>query len=320
MTKTVIMYDQICKTHLAGSGHPESPARLDAIVSALQNGDQGSQLIWQSPDPAREEDLLNNHEAHYVDLVRDSVATGRHSLGYPDTGISNGSWDAALTAAGALTNAVDLVMEDKAANAFCPVRPPGHHARPGMGMGFCLFNNVALAARHAMKKYCLDRIVVIDWDVHHGNGTQEAFYDEQEVFFFSTHQEAWFPFTGERHETGSGKGRGANMNFPFRAGAGLDEILPAFTRHLVPAMDEYKPQLVLVSAGFDALQGDLLGRFNLTEDDFAQLTGIAMEIADKHASGRLVSTLEGGYNLDGLARACAAHVKTLMQEQKTDGR
>ena len=140
MKKTFIMYDQICKTHLAGSGHPENPARLDAIVSALQNMDQSLHLMWQSPEPAREEDLLSNHEDHYVDLVRDSVAAGRHSLGYPDTGISNGSWDAALTAAGALINAVDLVMQGKAANAFCPVRPPGHHARPGMGMGLSLIH------------------------------------------------------------------------------------------------------------------------------------------------------------------------------------
>ncbi|WP_291322184.1 histone deacetylase [Desulfonatronospira sp.] len=314
MTKTTIMYDQVCKTHLAGSGHPESPARLDAIVSALRHLDQDSNLEWKSPGPAREEALLSNHDSQYLDLVRDSVAAGRHSLGYPDTGISNGSWDAALTAAGALVEAVDLVMENKASNAFCPVRPPGHHARPGMGMGFCLFNNVALAARHAIQKYGLDRIAIIDWDVHHGNGTQEAFYEEQEVFFFSTHQEGWFPFTGESHETGSGRGKGTNMNCPFPAGAGRDEILPAFTGHLVPAMDDYKPQLVLVSAGFDAMKGDLLGRFNLTPEDFARLTEIVMDIAHKHAAGRLVATLEGGYSLDGLARACAAHVKTLMQD------
>ncbi len=313
MPQTAIIYDPVCKHHLAGTGHPESPSRLEAVVSALENDQACQSLIWQRPVPAREEDLLANHGQRYVDLVRDSVAAGRYSLGYPDTDISPGSWEAALAAAGALLAGVDMVMEGSAANVFCPVRPPGHHARTDMGMGFCLFNNVALAARHARAKYGLDRILIIDWDVHHGNGTQESFYREREVFFFSTHQEAWYPFTGSVHETGEGPGKGTTMNFPFPAGSGPQEILPAYTEHLVPAMEDYNPQLVLVSAGFDSLQGDLLGRVNLTVEDFTLLTNLAMDIAEKHASGRLVSTLEGGYNLNGLARACTAHVRTLTQ-------
>ncbi len=315
MSQTMIIYDSICKLHLAGSSHPESPDRLEAIVSALQNDPHTSSLDWQRPLPAGEDDLLANHDRSYIDLVKDSVASGRSSLGYPDTGINKSSWDAALAAGGAMITGVELVMEGKAANAFCPVRPPGHHALPGMGMGFCLFNNVALGARHAIKKYGLERILIIDWDVHHGNGTQEAFYKEKEVFFFSTHQASWYPFTGASGETGEGPGLGTNMNFPFPAGSGRKEILPVYTERLLPAMQKYKPQLVLVSAGFDSHQGDLLGMFKLTAEDFAQLTSIAMEIAAEYASGRLVSTLEGGYNLDGLARACTAHVRTLMQAQ-----
>ncbi len=313
MSETMVIYDEVCLSHIQDIGHPENPARLQAIVSSLQEDPDTSKASWIRPQPAREEDLANNHAQGYVDMVRDYVASGFSSLGYPDTGISSGSWDAALAAAGAMITGVDMVLNKKASNAFCPVRPPGHHACPDMGMGFCLFNNIAVGAWHARKQYGLDRILVIDWDVHHGNGTQESFYQDREVFFFSTHQKNWYPFTGAAHETGSGPGEGTIMNFPLPAGAGRQEILSAFTEHLMPAMQEYKPQLVLISAGFDSLQGDLLGRFNLTVQDFAELTRIAMDIADKYASGRVVSTLEGGYDLEGLAQACTAHVRELMQ-------
>ncbi len=313
MTDTALIYNHVCLEHSAGRGHPESPTRLEAITGALKADPSLSSLSWHQPGPASKETILFNHTREYVELVRKKTSSGSSSLGYPDTGINARSWDAALAAVGAVLTGVDLVMEGRAKNAFCPVRPPGHHARPGMGMGFCLFNNIALAAWYAMEKYSLDRILIIDFDGHHGNGTQEAFYHYKEVFFFSIHQDMWYPFTGDRHETGDGDGKGMTMNFPFPAWSDGKDILPAFTGHLIPAMEKYRPQLVLISAGFDGLQGDPLVRLGLKIEDFVFMTRIAMDLADKYAKGRLLSSLEGGYNLADLAACCTAHVCELMK-------
>jgi acetoin utilization deacetylase AcuC-like enzyme len=209
-------------------------------------------------------------------------------------------------------NAVDAVVPGSARNAFCAVRPPGHHATPNRGMGFCLFNNVAVAARHAQRKHGLERVLIVDWDVHHGNGTQDIFYSDPSVFFFSTHQWPLYPGTGRADETGEGAGLGTTMNYPFPAGAGRAEILGAVRNSLLPAAERFHPDLVLISAGFDSRIGDPLGRFTLTDGDFADLTRAAMEIADRYAGGRVVSVLEGGYSPEGLARAAAAHVETLL--------
>jgi acetoin utilization deacetylase AcuC-like enzyme len=202
-------------------------------------------------------------------------------------------------AAGGVLNAVDAVLTGAACNAFCAVRPPGHHASAGRGMGFCLFNNIAIAARYAQNKYGVGRVLIVDWDVHHGNGTQDIFYSDPSVFFFSTHQWPLYP--------GDGPGQGATMNFPFPAGSGRREILGAVENHLLPAAERFQPDLVLISAGFDSRIGDPLGRFTLTDDDFADLTRAVMGI-----NSRVVSVLEGGYNLDGLASSTAAHVATLL--------
>jgi len=209
--------------------------------------------------------------------------------------------------------AVDAVVAGQVKNAFCVVRPPGHHATPSRGMGFCVFNNLAVAARYAQAKHKLGKVLIADWDVHHGNGTQEIFYEDPSVLFSSTHQWPWYPGTGRAEETGAGKGKGTTMNFPFPAGSGRKEVLGAFADKLVPAADKFKPELVLVSAGFDSRKGDPLGRFTLTDRDFADLTKVCTAIARRHAKGRLVSVIEGGYDLSGLASASAAHVTALTE-------
>jgi len=202
-------------------------------------------------------------------------------------------------------------MQKKKRNAFCIVRPPGHHASGNRGMGFCLFNNIAIAARYAQRKYGIGRVLIADWDVHHGNGTQDIFYSDGTVFFFSTHQYPWYPGTGAASETGEGPGLGTTLNCPFPAGSGRKEILGAFQEKLRPAAEAFKPGLVLLSAGFDSRIGDPLGNFLLTDTDFADLTALLREIADRHAQGRLVSVMEGGYSLEGLAAGVRAHVAAL---------
>jgi acetoin utilization deacetylase AcuC-like enzyme len=277
--------------------------RFDAVVKALED----LNLTRLAPRAAAEDDLLLVHTADYVRTVRMETASGMRELSTGDTAIDKGSFESAVHAVGAVLNAVDAVLEGRAANAFCAVRPPGHHATPSRGMGFCIFNNVAIAARYAQRRYGVGRVLIADWDIHHGNGTQEAFYRDPSVFCFSTHQSPWYPGTGLESETGEGPGLGFNMNCPFPAGAGGREIVGAFRDRLVPAALRFDPQLVLISAGFDSRMGDPLGRFLLTDQDFAALTRLLSRFAD----GRVVSVLEGGYQLGGLSSAVRAHVETL---------
>jgi acetoin utilization deacetylase AcuC-like enzyme len=304
---TAFLADPIAKQHDPGRGHPEQPARWDAAIRGLG----AYELTNVPPRAATEDELKLSHTAEYIGIAHHDVLSGAHSLSTGDTDINTRSFDVALHAAGTCLNAVDLVMLGKAQNAFCIVRPPGHHASAGRGMGFCLFNNIAIAARYAQRKYGVERVAIADWDVHHGNGTQDIFYTDPSVFFFSTHQSPWYPGAGAADETGEGAGKGMTLNCPFPAGSGRDEILGAFREKFTPRMDEFRPDLVMISAGFDSRLGDPLGRFTLTDADFADLTTIMLEIADKHAAGRLISVLEGGYSLDGLSRAVYAHVHSL---------
>ncbi|HEV3117016.1 MAG TPA: histone deacetylase [Gemmataceae bacterium] len=306
--KTALAADPVCKEHHTGSGHPERPERFDAALGAVAE----LHLFPLDARLATEDELALCHSRPYIQLVEREVMTGFHELSTGDTIISARSWDAALRATGGALNAVDAVMGGQAQNAFCIVRPPGHHATPTRGMGFCLFDTVAIAARYAQRKYAVDRVLVADWDVHHGNGTQDIFYTDGTVFFFSTHQHPWYPGTGAASETGEGAGQGTTLNCPLPAGSGRKEILRAFQEKLLPAAEAFKPGLVLISAGFDSRIGDPLGNFMLADADFADLTKVMREIADKHAGGRLVSVLEGGYNLEGLAAGIRAHVTALM--------
>jgi len=309
---TGLMSDEKYREHLKGCDHPERPERFDAVMGALSRAGLVEKTTRVPSRDASEDELLLCHTPEYLRIVKRDVLSGHPYLSTGDTDITLNSWDVAVRAAGGVLNAVDAVCRGAVKNAFCAVRPPGHHANAGRGMGFCLFNNVAIAARYAQRQHGLSRVMIVDWDVHHGNGTQDIFYADGSVFFFSTHQWPLYPGTGRADETGEGPGTGTTMNFPFPAGSGRKEILGAVEGSLVPAAERYRPELLLISAGFDSRIGDLLGRFILTDADFADLTRAVMEIADKHAGGRVVSMLEGGYNLEGLGSAAAAHVGALV--------
>lgn len=309
---TALLADAGYKEHDTGPGHPEQPARLDSALAALERSGFKPSLRIE-PRQATEDEIALCHARSYIELVKREIAHGARQLSTGDTAVGPRSLDCALKAAGGVLNAVDAVIEGRARNAFCLVRPPGHHARPAQGMGFCIFNNIAIAARYAQRKHGLGKVLIADWDVHHGNGTQDIFYEDGSVFFLSTHQYPWYPGTGPAHETGAGRGRGCIMNRPFPAGAGRAEILPVFREELRRAADAFKPELVLISAGFDSRLGDPLGGFTLTDGDFADLTQVMLEIAGTHAGGRLVSVLEGGYSLPGLGAGVAAHVRALAQ-------
>lgn len=305
---TALAADPICRDHLAARlNHPERPERFDAVLDGLRRAGLLEKLLPLDARAATEDELLLCHTRQYLRTAKDDVEAGHPCLSTGDTDIGASSWDAALHAAGSALNAVDAVVSGQARNAFCNVRPPGHHANAGRGMGFCIFNNVAIAARYAQRRHRIGRVAIVDWDVHHGNGTQDIFYSDPSVFFFSSHQWPLYPGTGRVDETGAGAGAGTTMNFPFPAGSGREKILGAVQNSLMPAARRFRPDLVLISAGFDSRVGDLLGRFTLTDEDFADLTRTVMELTD----GRVVSVLEGGYSLEGLAGAAAAHVAAL---------
>jgi len=310
--RTGLVIAEQCLEHLTGPGHPEQPARLTAIVDRLQADGLLDRARRIDAQPAADEAILRCHTADYLRIAQEDVADGARRLSTGDTSISPRSLEIARLAAGGVMAAVDAVVAGQVDNAFAVVRPPGHHATPGRGMGFCLFNNVAIAARHAQAVHGLRRVLVADWDVHHGNGTQDIFYEDGDVLFFDTHQHPLYPGTGAATETGRGAGAGLTINCPFPAGSGRKEIVGAFRERLLPAAERFRPELVLVSAGFDSRIDDPLGGFTLTDDDFAELTGIVRQVAAEHAGGRLVSTLEGGYALAGLASAAASHVRALL--------
>lgn len=308
---TAVFHHPDCARHDPGRGHPEQSARVDAVLNAMRVLERQGDIVLTRGRHASEAELELVHPREYVELVRREVAAGAEQLSTGDVMLSTGSFQAATAAAGCLLAAVDAVVSGQARNAFCAVRPPGHHASQARGMGFCLFNNVALAARHAQRRHGIARVLIADWDVHHGNGTQDVFWRDGGVLFFDTHLHPHYPGTGAREEIGEGPAQGLIMNRPFPAGAGRAQILGAFKDDLIPAAERFKPELVLVSAGFDSRVDDPLGGFKLTDRDFADLTDVVTGIAARHAQGRLVSALEGGYPLNGLSAAVSAHVRRL---------
>lgn len=312
-SKTILLADGGCVRHETGVGHPEAPERFGAVMGALDRAGLTERLEHVEGRLAVDEDLLLVHTTEYLRTVEEDFATGARMLSTGDTNVSPASLGVARKAAGMGLAAVDAVMEGRAKRAFCAVRPPGHHATPTRGMGFCLFNNIAVAARHAQRRHGAERVLIVDWDVHHGNGTQDAFYRDGSVLFFSTHQHPWYPGTGMEWETGESSGEGATVNVPLPAGSGREEVLRAVRDELLLRADGFRPDLLLVSAGFDSRRADPLGQFLLDDSDFEELTDMLLEVADKHSEGRLVSLLEGGYSLTGLGAGVAAHVGRLVE-------
>lgn len=308
---TVLITHPAFLDHDTGAGHPERSERMRAIdktlaASAFDN-------LGRREAPLRDDDAVYIELAHRRSYVHTlELALGQVKDGYRhidgDTVISPGTQEAARRAVGAGLDAVDLVVSGDAANVFCQVRPPGHHAESQRAMGFCLFNNVAIAAHYARAKHGLERMAVVDFDVHHGNGTQEIFWSDKNLFYGSTHQMPLFPGTGAVQETGVGN----IFNAPLRAGDGREQFEAAFRDRILGPLHNFSPDIVLISAGFDAHYRDPLGGLKLSEDDFRWATEAVAELARKHANGRVVSMLEGGYDLQGLAQSVAAHVNALL--------
>ncbi len=309
--RAALFADPACAAHEPPAGHPDQTARLAVVLDALAPLVADGRLRPLPPEAARDADLELVHDPAYIELARVEAAKGEERLSTGDTPLSRRSVEAAMAAVGCGLSAVDAVLAGRCRSAFCAVRPPGHHASARTGMGFGIFNTIAIAARHARRRHGLERILIVDWDVHHGNGTQATFWSDGSVLFFDTHQHPWYPGTGESSETGEGRGAGLVVNRPLPAGTAGDTLLAIYDETLRRAADRFRPQLVLVSAGFDSRIGDPLGRFMLTDADFDAMTERVLDIADRHSGGRCVSILEGGYNLPGLASAARAHVERL---------
>ncbi len=310
MCKTGIVRDEKYLDHNAGPFHPESPKRLEAIYAMLDGDDMTGLFEGVPARPCDREDLLRVHSADYVDRVAATAGKGHTSLD-PDTATSSGSYEAALFAAGGVCEAISRVISGGLDNAFALVRPPGHHAETGRAMGFCLFNNVAVGARYAQEIHGLKRILVVDWDLHHGNGTQHTFEADPSVLYFSTHQYPYYPGSGAHHQHGREKGAGYTVNVPLSTGHGDSDYMAIYERILKPVALEFKPELVLVSAGFDIHENDPLGGMRVTPCGFAGLTRTILDIADACCEGRMVVTLEGGYNIKGQTASVRAVIKEM---------
>ncbi len=306
--------------HDTGPTHPERPDRLRAVDRALDEAGWLGQVTAVDARPVDGDLLRRVHEAGYIERVRRMSAMGSGHLDSPDTPVSIGSERAAHLAAGGVVAACEAILAGSLRNAFCAVRPPGHHAERSRAMGFCLFNNVAIAAEHLIHSHGLERVAVVDFDVHHGNGTQHLFEERGDVLFISVHEHPLyqFPGTGFEEETGRGGGEGRTVNIPLTPGADDQVYQGVFERTVLPTLDAFRPQHVLISAGFDAAEEDPLGHMRLTSGMFRWMTAAIRSVAERHADGRVLSVLEGGYDLDGLGRGAAAHVEALVGEDSSE--
>lgn len=313
--RTAFLYHPDCLLHRTdepGLVHPERPERLQAVLSRLTESGLLDSLVKMDVAEVEEEWLLKVHTKHHLNRVKNSAGKSFHFFD-ADTYSNPHSYRSALLAAGAVVKAIDAVVGGEVDNAFCAVRPPGHHAESDRVMGFCLFNNVAVGARYLQHRHGLRKVLIVDWDVHHGNGTQEIFENDPSVFYLSSHQFPFYPGSGAQSESGVGAGEGFTANVALAAQTGAGRFLEQFREVFLPAVEQFRPDFVLISAGFDAHEADPLAQINLTTETFVELTSIVKEAAAKHCGNRLVSVLEGGYNLSALAACVEIHLRTLME-------
>jgi len=308
---TGFLYDERFLDHDAGAGHPERRERLTSTMAHLQTQDWFEQLRKLSPRIADESSIERVHSHDLVTRARSACEREAPFLDVMDVGVSRDSFDVALLAAGGAQELADKVVNGEVDNAFALCRPPGHHAEHNQALGFCLFNNVAIAARYLQKEHGLQKILILDWDVHHGNGTQHSFEDDPSVLYVSTHQYPFYPGTGAYSETGVGRGVGATLNCPMPAGAGDEHYRQAFSEKILPKIDQFAPEFVIISAGFDAHMDDPLASICLSTEFYAWMSERLMEVADKHCQGRLISLLEGGYNVNKLPLCIGEHLQVL---------
>jgi acetoin utilization deacetylase AcuC-like enzyme len=304
---TAFFYDDLYLKHDEGPFHPENPERLRSIIRGLKESQLWDRLVHIPPIDATQEQILSVHTRDLFEFVRAASLRGSYQVD-SDTHISRHSFDAALLAAGAAVRAVSGIMENEFANSFAAVRPPGHHATPDQAMGFCLFNNIAIAAKLLVTQYRLKRVLIVDWDVHHGNGTQDIFWNDPSVIYLSLHKKYHYPGTGWEDETGSGSATGTKINYPIAPDSNYMEVF----RTGLSKAEQFQPEFILISCGFDAHENDPLGNLGLTNEMYAELTQILFEFAAKFNHQRVFSILEGGYDYDALAKASAAHVEILL--------
>lgn len=314
MASTGFLYHPVFLKHQTGWAHPDKRQRLSSLLKHLETTGLWERLVHLEPAPATLSDITTVHDLHYVESLREACETGRLFKPDDSTVASPGTYEAALMAAGSVMTAIDAVMAAKVTNAFCATRPPGHHAERNRAMGFCFFNNIAIGAKYLQRHHGLGRIAIIDWDVHHGNGTQQAFYEDPSVFYISIHQYPLYPpDSGRAGETGSGPGVGFTMNVPVQAGSTDTDYRRILLEEVRPALGRFKPDFILVSAGFDGHRQDPLGGLALTEAGFGEMTRIVASLANEYCGKRLISVLEGGYDLEALNASVGAHLQALLE-------
>ena len=306
-----ILSDPLCLRHYNGRAHPECPQRLQTIDTMLRQAEYADQLVWLPAGDASEEQLGRAHDGDYIAYIRSTQGTSGRMLDM-DTGVGPDTWAAATRAAGAVIAGCRAIMAQQLSAAFAFVRPPGHHAERNRAMGFCIFNNAAVAAEYAIREGGVRRVAIVDWDVHHGNGTQNIFYERSDIFYFSVHQYPLYPGSGTGEESGSGPGRGYTLNVPLAAGSGDADYVRLFEEQMSPALRAFGPELIIVSAGFDAHRDDPLANMRMSAAGYRQLTGILTKLAEELCDGRLLCVLEGGYNLRALAESVDAVVRELI--------